>query len=331
MEFKEKSAESPVLHDRKNYALCAVDTLQHWELKRILRALHGQNVDVLLLKGAYLKNKVYKNPARRPMADIDILIKKSQKESALSVVMKMGYEDIHKHSVFAEGERGVVELFRKDEMLTHQLDLHTELVNLPGLRAVMNIPETLAWNESEKISVDGCPCYGMRPELLLLYLCYHVSLHHGFYGSMRYEDLQQVLNAHEKYFSWEHFFELVKNCRMQRVAYFTLKESGLEKYCKANPAFASIQKSISAREKSLMQTLLEHKKQVHHEDYVLAVFLIDGGGRRMRFSVSYAAAWLRFGARNGGGGTGFALKHIASRFFRLCGALLKIARGGFHE
>lgn len=299
-------------------SLRVTDILQHRELQNILRAFAEKRVDVMLLKGAYLKNKVYKNPILRPMGDIDILVKMSQKQSAVSALTGMGYSDVNKSEFFAEDERGVLELVRNDVNFSHHLDLHTAIVNLPGLRSVMDLPSTLLWNECEKMFIEGIPCYGMKPELLLLYLCYHVALHHGFHGEMWYQDLKEVLTTREKQFSWDHFFELARACGMVRVVYFSLKESKLEKFCAdKHETFAAAEKEISSYEKSLVRALTDGRKHVRHEDYFIAILLIDGARRKIVFLLSYMFSWFRAGAQNGAGGMFFAVKHIVSRFFRL--------------
>lgn len=302
----------------------AVDTMQHWELQRVLRAFEGRGVDAMLLKGAFLKNKVYGNPLLRPMADIDLLVKKNQKKDALTALADMGYVNVNAREFFAEDERGVTELVRREEHFSHYIDLHTQLVNLPGLRAVMNIPDGLAWDECEKIFIEGIPCYGMKPEMLFLYLCYHVSLHHGFYGGMWYQDLSEVLNASGAKFSWGYFLKLARKCGMERAAYLTLRESGIISQCADIDFPAAAEKRMTAYEKSLMESLIKGKKHVRHEDYLLAVLLISGAGAKMHFLLGYILAWLRAGARHGAPGLFFSVRHILSRFTRMSAAAARL-------
>ncbi len=300
---------------KEYYALCAADMFQHRELKRVLAAFSQQSVDTMLLKGAFLKHKVYENSLLRPMGDIDLLIKDIDKEAALSALKKMGYADKNEGKFFAEDERGVLELARSEGSYTHELDLHTHLVNLPGLRPVMDIPEKLAWEKAEQIFMDGIPCFSLPPELLFLYLCYHVSVHHSFYDETWYRDFHEILKACRLRFSWDRFFRLACQCGMRRVAYFTLKEAHVENNYEKTHAFKTIEDSIAPYEKAFFKKLLNRKKDLPYADYLFTLMLIDGMKSRIFFLTSYIKSWMQQGSQKGN--IGFAAKHIASRFLKL--------------
>lgn len=301
---------------KESYARGAVDILQHRELMRILKVFYEKDIETALLKGAFLKNKVYSSPLERPMGDIDLLIRRDACDAAVSALKQMGYRDLHQGELFGGEERGVVELARVDGNYTHMLDLHTQLVNLPGLRSAMDISSEMVWNNAESFSIEGLPCFGLSPELLLLYLCYHISIHHGFHDSLGYADFHEVLKVYKERFSWDDFFSLARRCGMRRVAYFALREARVEEHYKNSKAVHVFAKGIMPWDKIMFHKLLARKNFLPHGDYVFTVFLIDGMIRRAVFCVNYVASWLRAGAAHGG--TVYALRHVGSRFLNLC-------------
>lgn len=302
------------------YQRCAVDILQHKELQRILKVFHEHRVDVLLLKGAFLKNHVYENPVLRPMGDIDVLIRKKDRESAFALLFAMDYSDINEGRFFAEEERGVVELVRRDVHFTYLLDLHLELVNLPGLRAAMNIPVDFAWEDAREIFIDRIPCYAMSPEVLLLYLCYHETVHHSLQGTTWDSDSREILRRYADVFSWERFLFLSSRFGMQKAAWLALKEAGM-----GTAAVPALEKNMSGYEAFLLEKILKRGKDVPFGDYVLAVCLINGTKNKFVFLWQYLASWMRHGARKKGLLAG--IFHVVSRFFRLGRAVIELTFG----
>lgn len=61
------------------------------DLSKILKALHQENIPVILLKGAHLAQTVYSNIALRPMGDIDILVRKSDLLKTKKQLLGLGY------------------------------------------------------------------------------------------------------------------------------------------------------------------------------------------------------------------------------------------------
>lgn len=300
------------------YKRCAVDILQHTELTRLLKIFHEHSVDVLLLKGSFLKNHVYENPALRPMEDIDLLIRKKDSARVLLLLSPLGYKDINAGRFFAEEERGVVELVRQEEHFTYLLDLHTELVNLPGMRSVMNIPVEFVWDDAREISIDGIPCYAMSPEVLLLYLCYHETVHHSLQGATWHSDSREVLRRYADDFSRERFLHFASQFRMNNVAWLALKKTGIEP-----DAVSSLGRKLTGREKRILERILTRVKNVPFSDYVLALCLIQGTRNKAVFLVSYLSSWMRSGKQREGVLPG--ARHIVSRFFRLGKAVFVLA------
>ena len=61
------------------------------QLSEILEEIRGAGQSVLVLKGAYLANCVYEEPALRPMTDIDLLARTGEAESVQQTLATLGY------------------------------------------------------------------------------------------------------------------------------------------------------------------------------------------------------------------------------------------------
>ena len=61
------------------------------ELRRIVRALHDEEIPVIVLKGSALAGPVYGEIGLRAMRDIDLLVPKEQADRAFAVVEELGY------------------------------------------------------------------------------------------------------------------------------------------------------------------------------------------------------------------------------------------------
>ncbi len=58
----------------------------------LISALRSQNIDVIGLKGIYLAENIYENIAARPFGDIDILVRKEDIGTSISILDKLGYK-----------------------------------------------------------------------------------------------------------------------------------------------------------------------------------------------------------------------------------------------
>lgn len=93
-----KSAATPIPNDCLK--LLAGLTLRHRHANSLrtimladyLRALHGEGIEALVLKGAALANSVYPKPGLRPMRDMDILVHRSDAIQAQQTLLDLGFE-----------------------------------------------------------------------------------------------------------------------------------------------------------------------------------------------------------------------------------------------
>jgi len=104
---------------REDYRSSALQSLvREASLFTLLGEFETVELPVILLKGSYLARHVYRDPALRPMDDVDILIHEEDLEQARSVLSNIGYRSAVKslspyHKVFKPRCRSFVRVRRR--------------------------------------------------------------------------------------------------------------------------------------------------------------------------------------------------------------------------
>jgi hypothetical protein len=83
----------------------------HAELKAILSLFRLNNVKLMPLKGSIISARFYLEPALRPMADLDLLIRPEDFERSVALLAQLGYEQtvVHwKHTEFSRPDNRAV-------------------------------------------------------------------------------------------------------------------------------------------------------------------------------------------------------------------------------
>jgi hypothetical protein len=83
----------------------ARNTLFYHELSNILEAFNKVNIPVILLKGAYLAEKIYEDIGLRPMLDIDLLLRKKDLAKGKEVLINLGYSQVKQIDIEIESAR----------------------------------------------------------------------------------------------------------------------------------------------------------------------------------------------------------------------------------
>jgi hypothetical protein len=156
------------LQDARNLELAkAVVRMSH--LDELGEIALGKRLDLCVLKGAAFAAALYRDPAARPMGDVDVLARPSDRARWTNEIESMGYEIVSRsdHATsFRRRHSGVL------------LELHHELTSSASFLG-------LATDEVLDRSVALPPVDGTRLRTLgwedhLLHLALHASFQHGF-------------------------------------------------------------------------------------------------------------------------------------------------------
>lgn len=148
-------------------------SVQEREIRRLVELLTGAGVEVILLKGADLRHRLYDDPAVRLMDDVDLLIAPERVTQAREILKRHNYVlrplDLDLQPGFQE-RFGWVVSFDPPSGARVLVDLHWEIREVGTLYRLPYRPlrqKAIPW------SVAGHPVWRLAPEHLLLHLCLH--------------------------------------------------------------------------------------------------------------------------------------------------------------
>jgi hypothetical protein len=170
------------------------------ELHRVLETLRAQGVPVIVLKGPVLGQMLYSHPAKRQMGDLDLLVRREDRQIIGDTLHKLAYEFSTHYSsghtlAFAQQFGAEATAWRRVGSASVYLDLHENLISLEWLRLASAIDLEQLWVDSRPFYLDGTElARQLSPEHLLIHLCVHWAAH-GFTGQRYGEELLRVSQA----------------------------------------------------------------------------------------------------------------------------------------
>jgi hypothetical protein len=179
-----------------------------FELSGILAEFSRAGIPVIVLKGAAIALTLYPDPGLRSMNDIDLIVRRSDFESAYSIMAARGYEPVAQKAPWLNREIGTHVGLASKHGAKILVDLHWSLLSGSGA-APAPTPEWL-WGNVEPLKplADGALLPSARtltPEAQLLYYSAHLVLLHGYAGSrlLWFYDIYRLLVLWGDRLNWE--------------------------------------------------------------------------------------------------------------------------------
>jgi hypothetical protein len=171
---------------RDYFTSAAAQVRRYHFLGRTLEGFREAGVPVIVLKGGYLAEAVYDNPALRTMEDFDLLVRKSDIEKADAVLAGAGCLLMERGLVVSEGEN---ELHYRHRGTKTLVELHWDLF-LPIYPFAMTSEEV--WAAAVPATIAGSGAFALSPEDMLLHVAMHASKHCFDYGLRPLCDIAQM-------------------------------------------------------------------------------------------------------------------------------------------
>jgi len=195
-----------------DYALALRDGLrQEQEALAMIQSMSAAGVEVMLLKGADLRLRLYDDPAARPMTDLDILVSPDQVDRAQGVLKSEGFR---LQSQCVDPLPGWRIRFRNELHFDPPpgwpllIDLHWQLDNVFRF---YRLPFTRLEEKAITAEYQGYPVKLLAPEHLIIHLALHT------YGepqvALKIVDLALALSLS---LDWAFFLEEVARFHCQR-------------------------------------------------------------------------------------------------------------------
>jgi hypothetical protein len=194
------------------YLNAARNNLLYNELARILTALSGQRIEVIVLKGAALAETVYPHRTLRPMSDIDLLVKRERLADVETTLLDIGYaldagtKEHHYHFAFTKSAAPAVEIHWHVQGLTDPFRVEIES----------------CWRRAESITIAGAEALVLSPADLLLHLCQHLGKHKFTGGIRPLCDVAEVARYYGNRIDWRELARISSEWEMNSCCYLVL-------------------------------------------------------------------------------------------------------------
>ena len=171
--------------------------------KKILMRFFEKGIEIIFLKGAQLAHTDYPHFSLRPIADIDLLIRRSDRSEIIRLMLEMGfslYETNQTCDKFflkktSKGEK-------KEVHIPIFIEVHSSLQTPIRLNRSFRIDMDEFWSGTEEKIVLGFSFLQLRPTYNLIYLGAHLS-HHHFSRLIWVYDIALLIHRHREEIDWE--------------------------------------------------------------------------------------------------------------------------------
>lgn len=204
---------------RRYFVSASRNIFLYRQLLHLLDIFNREGIPVILLKGAHLAELIYKNPALRPMLDIDLLVKHGDLARVHTFLLQEGYDSSEQNQGTAFEH--LAPYLKKGAV---RLEIHFHITEPPFS---MHFDIASLWERARKETFQNVSVLTLSPEDLLLHLCIHTSIHHGFdNGLLPYLDIALALEHYQEKLDWDKLWTRAKNWGMDRSVYLMLALTG---------------------------------------------------------------------------------------------------------
>ncbi|OGV69352.1 MAG: hypothetical protein A2283_08170 [Lentisphaerae bacterium RIFOXYA12_FULL_48_11] len=186
------------------------------EFRQLLNSI--DNIDIILLKGAYLASCIYPSPGIRPFSDIDLLVKGRDFQKLHSCLKSSGYKPFPEINDSPElaNQNYLNSVMYTNAGRNISIHVHWDLMN-STLPLYMNsrIEMDSIWNAARKNSLGFME---LCPEHLLLHLAEH-AVKHSFDRLILIRDIAEVIEKLGSEIDWDKFMAYCSNSRLNIIVY----------------------------------------------------------------------------------------------------------------
>jgi hypothetical protein len=196
-----------------------------YQMRSAKIGVHRENIPFITLKGPSMALEFYHPREIRPYTDLDILIKNQDYERVKNILFLSGFNISN-----SEGEAIRRRFFNsvsfvKKEPQEIYLDLHWETCMVSwNQQPFLNSPPV--WENIRWLDESGVRLPVLSPQILLLYLCLHLTFHHQFGKMLTLCDLGLVIQKFGRDLDWEKIIRDAGEMKIKKCVYYSLKVVG---------------------------------------------------------------------------------------------------------
>ncbi len=191
-------------------------------LKGILMRFHESEVEVILLKGAQIAHTDYPHFSLRPIEDLDLLVRKSNRSQMVRLMLEMGFNPYETNQTC--NKFFIKRILKRHKKWVYQpifIEVHSNLQTPVRLNRSFRIDMDEFWNFTQERSFAGLPFLQLSPTYNLIYLCAHLG-HHYFSRLIWIYDIALHIHRHREEIEWEKLEELCGRMRIRNILYHSL-------------------------------------------------------------------------------------------------------------
>lgn len=182
--------------------------------KAFIRELKSKTIEFAVLKGLYLAFSVYPDAGLRPMADLDLLVRRSDLDKISEILISLGYVEL---SPAPQREYGCDATFYNRDK--GYIDIHWDLCQYERFKKILNITDDF-WQRTCEFSLDGTPARTLSIEDHILYISLHHALVHVFKEVNGIYDLFYLIQG--KILDWENIIDKASDYGIRIPLYYSL-------------------------------------------------------------------------------------------------------------
>lgn len=175
---------------------------QQGHLRHMLAACHAEGIDVMLLKGLWLGQVVYRDIKARETGDIDLLFRPEDMARATALFRRLGFAIPSDVASLADMPPACNEFPLTHPATGSFFDVHWALTH-PDKETPIDTEKL--WRRSHVYGIAGVECRSLCLEDHLLYLCFHAVEHHRcvYVGPRALLDVAQLVAKPPQPIDWE--------------------------------------------------------------------------------------------------------------------------------
>jgi hypothetical protein len=188
------------------------------DLGLVLRAMRGDGIPVVALKGAHLAELVYAQRALRRMVDIDLLVRRPDLARSAARLRQMGYscatEDVE---AWLDQDLSANHLPSFFKPPNPRIEIHWTI------DPVHPVPMESVWGRVRSATLGGADALVLSPEDLVLHLCLHAEHHDFGTGLILLCDLSATLQRYGGQINWESVQSSACEWQAENCVYLALR------------------------------------------------------------------------------------------------------------
>ena len=190
--------------------------------KKILMRFYEKEIEVILLKGAQLAHTDYPHFSLRPIEDIDLLVRRSNRSEIIILMLEMGFS-LYKTNQTCDKFflKKTSKRHKKETHIPVFIEVHYSLQTPIRLNRSFSIDMDEFWNGTQKKAAVGFPFLQVCPTYNLIYLSAHLS-HHYFSRLIWVYDIALLIRRHRGEIDWEKLEDLSLRMRIKNPIYHSL-------------------------------------------------------------------------------------------------------------